>query len=75
MKARKTAYIRAQASILRSSGISIQETPKTLQRNERWVKKWLIASREDFEDKPRTGRPAALSKTAKTRRESEVQMM
>jgi len=47
MKTRETAYIRAQASILRSSGISIQETSKILQRSERWVKKW--SSREGFE--------------------------
>ena len=63
MKTLETAYIRARASILRSSGISIQETSELLQRSERWVK--IRSSRGDFEDKPRTGGPAVLSRTAK----------
>ena len=63
MKTRETAYTRAQNSILMSSGISIRETSKILQRSERWVTKWT--GREDFEDKPRTGRPAVLNRTNK----------
>ena len=40
-------YARAQAAILRSSGHSVKEIAKFLNKTVRWVK------RECFEDKPR----------------------
>ena len=51
-------------SIVSYFGISVRETWKLSQISDIWVKKW--PGREDFEDKPRTGRPAVLCKTAKT---------
>ena len=55
---------RAQASILRSTGLSVKEITKKLKKSERWVVKW--SSRNDgFEDKKRTGRPKILNKAAK----------
>ena len=61
---RKLSYLRAQASILRSTGLSVKEISKKLKKSERWVVKW--SSRNDgFEDKKRTGRPKILNEAAK----------
>ena len=46
----KLSYLKAQASILRSTGLSVEEVSKNLKKSERWVVKW--ASRNDgFEDR------------------------
>ena len=64
VNAEKLSYLRAQASILRSTGLSVKEISKKLKKSERWVVKWL--SRNDrVEDKKRTGRPKILNETAK----------
>ena len=64
LKAKKLSYLRAQASLLRSSGPSVQEIAKVLEKSERWVVKWSSRA-EDFEDKKRSGRPKILSEVAK----------
>ena len=64
VNANKLSYLRAQASILRSTGLSVKEISKKLKKSERWVVKW--SSRNDgFEDKKRTGRPKILNEAAK----------
>ena len=63
LKTEKLSYLRAQASILRSSGLSVKEISKLLNKSVRWVVKW--SAREEFEDRARTGRPAVLTKEAK----------
>ena len=64
VNAKKLRYLRAQASILRSTGLSVKEISKKLKKSERWVVKW--SSRNDgFEDKKRTGRPKILNEAAK----------
>ena len=64
VNAKKLSYLRAQASILRSTGLSVKEISKKLKKSELWVVKW--SSRNDgFEDKKRTGRPKILNKAAK----------
>ena len=64
VNAKKLSYLRAQASILRSNGLSVKEISKKLKKSERWVVKW--SSRNDgFEDKKRTGRPKILNEAAK----------
>ena len=64
VNAKKLSYLRAQASILRSTGLSVKEISKKLKKSERWVVKW--SSRNDgFEDKKRTGRPKILNEAAK----------
>ena len=61
---KKLSYLRSQASILRSTGLSVKEISKKLKKSERWVVKW--SSRNDgFEDKKRTGRPKILNEAAK----------
>ena len=46
----KLSYLKAQASILRSTGLSVEEVSKNLKKSERWVVKW--SSRNDgFEDR------------------------
>ena len=50
VNAKKLSYLRAQASILRSTGLSVKEISKKLKKSERWVVKW--SSRNDgFEDR------------------------
>ena len=64
VNAKKLSYLKAQASILRSTGLSVKEISKKLKKSERWVVKW--SSRNDgFEDKKRTGRPKILNEAAK----------
>ena len=64
VNAKKLGYWRAQASILRSTGLSVKEISKKLKKSERWVVKW--SSRNDgFEDKKRTGRQKILNEAAK----------
>jgi len=63
MKPKKAIYLRAQAGILRSSGVSVRETGKILQKSKSWVAKW--SSSQEFYDKPRSGRPSVLDSTAK----------
>ena len=62
----KRAYLRAQASILRSSELSVRDASQLLRKSERWVKKW--SARKDFDDKLRAlaGRPAVFGGSAKT---------
>ena len=50
VNAKKLSYLRAQASILRSTGLSVKEISKKLKKSEHWVVKW--SSRNDgFEDR------------------------
>ena len=63
MNPKKAVYLRAQAAILRSSGVSVRETAKILQKSKSWVAKW--SSSQEFYDKPRSGRPTVLDRTAK----------
>ena len=71
LKTEKLSYLQAQASILRSSGLSVKEISKLLNKSVRWVVKW--SAREEFEDRARTGRPAVLTKEAKSYRKGQVQ--
>ena len=41
----------------------MRETAKILQKSKRWVAKW--SSSQEFYDKPRSGRPTVLDRTAK----------
>ena len=50
LKAKMLSYLRAQASILRSCGLSIQEISQLLEKGKRWAVKRLSRA-EDFEDK------------------------
>ena len=63
MNPKKAVYLRAQAAILRSSGVYVQETAKILQKSKSWVAKW--SSSQEFYDKPRSGQPSFLDSTAK----------
>ena len=63
MNPKKAVYLRAQAAILRSSGVSVQEKTKILQKSKSWVAKW--SSSQEFYDKPRGGRLSVLDRTAK----------
>ena len=62
MNPKKTVYLRAQAAILGSSGVPVRETAKILQKSKSWVAKW--SSSQEFYDKPRSGRPSVLDRTA-----------
>ena len=64
LNAKKLSYLRAQAFILRSTGLSVKEIAKKLEKYERWVVKWSSRN-EGFEDKKRTGRPKVLNEAAK----------
>ena len=65
-------YARAQAAILRSSGHSVKEIAKFVNKTVRWVNRW--SKRECFENKPRSGWSSALTNScSKINRESEVQ--
>ena len=63
MNPKKAVYLRAQAAILRSSGVSVRETAKILQKSKGWVAKW--SSSQEFYDKPRSGRSTVLDRAAK----------
>ena len=39
VNAKKLSYLRAQASILRSTGLSVKEISKKFKKSERWVVK------------------------------------
>ena len=41
----KAVYLRAHAAVLRSSGVPVRETAKTLQKSKSWVAKSLTSSR------------------------------
>ena len=41
----KAVYLRAQAAVLRSSGVPVGETAKTLQKSKSWVAKSSTSSR------------------------------
>jgi len=62
MNPKKAVYLRAQAAILRSSGVPVREKAKILQKSKSWVAKW--SSSQEFYDKPRSGRPSVLDRTA-----------
>ena len=64
VNAKKLSYVRAQAFILRSTGLSVKEIAKKLEKSERWVVKWSSRN-EGFADKKRTGRPKVLNEAAK----------
>ena len=64
LSTKKLSYLRAQAFILRSTGLSVKEIAKKLEKSERRVVKWLLRN-EGFEDKKRTGRPKVLNEAAK----------
>ena len=64
LNAKTLSYSRAQAFILRSTGLSVKEIAKKMEKSERWVVKWSSRN-EDFEDKKRTGRPKVLNEAAK----------
>jgi len=40
LNAKKFSYLRTQAFILRSAGLSVKEIAKKLKKSERWVVKW-----------------------------------
>jgi len=46
-------YLRAQATTLRSSGLSVKEISKLPGKSERWMKKWSSQG-EDYADKKRS---------------------
>jgi len=64
LSTQKISYLRAKTFILRSTGLSVKEIAKKLEKSERWVVKWSSRN-EVFEDKKRTGRPKVLNKAAK----------
>ena len=64
LNVKKLSYLRAQAFILRSTGLSVKEIAKKLEKSERWVVKWSSRN-EGFGDKKRTGRPKVLNEAAK----------
>ena len=64
LNAKKLSYSRAQAFILRSTGLSVKEIAKKLEKSERGVVIWSSRN-EGFEDKKRTGRPKVLNEAAK----------
>ena len=55
---------RAQAFVLRSTGLSVKEIAKKLEKSICRVVKWLSRN-VGFEDKKRTGRPKVLNEVAK----------
>ena len=57
-------YLRAQATTLRSSGLSVKEISKLPGKSERWMKKWSSQG-EDYADKKRSWRPKVLNNAAK----------
>jgi len=64
LNAKEFSYLRAQAFLLRSTGLSVKEIAKKLEKSERWVIKWSSRN-EGFEDKKQTGRPKVLNEAAK----------
>ena len=64
LKGRKLCYLRARESLLRSSGLSVQEIAKGLEKSKRWVVKWLSRA-EDFDVKKQSGTCNILSEVAK----------
>lgn len=61
---KRLVYLQAQASALRSSGLSVKQTSKLLGKSECWLKKWLSWG-DDFTDKKRSGRPKVFNNAAK----------
>jgi len=55
--------LRAQAFKLKSTGLSVKEIAKKLEKSERWVVKWSSRN-EGFENKKRTGGPKVLIEAA-----------
>ena len=64
VNAKKLSYLRAQASILRSTGLSVKEISKKVKKSKRCVVKWSLGN-DGFEDMKRTGRPKILNEAAK----------
>ena len=64
LSAKKLSYLIAQAFILRSTGLSVKEIAKKLEKSERGVVIWSSRN-EGFEDNKRTGRPKVLNEAAK----------
>jgi len=56
-------YLRTQAAILRSSGVSVRGTAKIFQKSRSLVTKW--SSSQESYDKPRSDRPTVLDRLAK----------
>ena len=56
-------YLRTQAAILRSFGVSTRGTAKLFQKSRSLVAKW--SSSQESHDKPRSGRPTVLDRLAK----------
>ena len=63
LSAKKLSYLIAQAFILRSTGLSVKEIAKKLEKSERGVVIWSSRN-EGFEDNKRTGRPKVLNEAA-----------
>ena len=64
LNAKKLSYLRVEAFILRSAGLSVKEIAKKLKKFERWAVKWSSRN-EGLEDKKQTVRPKVLSEAAK----------
>lgn len=63
MHPKNAVYLRAQAAILRSSEVSVQEMAKILRKSKSWVAEWM--SSQEFYDMLRSGQPTVLDRTAK----------
>lgn len=63
MHPKNAIYLRAQAAILQSSEVSVQEMAKILQKSKSWEAKWM--SSQEFYDMLRSGQPTVLDRTAK----------
>jgi len=64
LNAKKLSYLGVEAFILRSTGLSVKEIAKKLEKSERWAVKWSSRN-EGFEDKKQTVRPKVLNEAAK----------
>ena len=62
MNPKKAVYLRAKAAILQSSGVSVRETAKMLQKKQELGSE--VVSSQEFYDNPRSGRPSVLDRTA-----------
>jgi len=63
MHPKNAVYLRAQAAILWSSKVSVQEMAKILQKSKSWVAKWM--SSQEFYNMLRSGQPRVLDRTTK----------
>jgi len=67
LSTKKLSCLRAQAFILRSTGLSVKDIAKKLEKSERWVVNWSSRN-EGLEDKKRTGRPKVLNEAAQLKK-------